>query len=79
MAITKRNRKNFDTLLKAIRTDRVSLLECQDKATNKVVNVIVILNHDGDDINMVPFAKMFDGNPYEEINPPLPEGGFSNE
>ncbi len=28
------------------------------------------------DVEFAPFAMMFNGNPYEEINPPKPEGGF---
>lgn len=28
---------------------------------------------------MVPFALMLNGNPYELLNPPKPEGGFMSQ
>jgi hypothetical protein len=77
MALSKGHRDNFNTLERAFKSGRVALLECQDKLTGEKVAVIVALNKAGERIGIVPFAKLFDGNPYEELNPPLPEGGFA--
>ena len=71
------HKANFDTLRRAFAEGAVCLLECQDRATGKLVAVICAMQRDdGESANMVPFAKMFDGNPYDELNPPRPEGGF---
>lgn len=80
MAIAKVYKDNFRTLERAFKSGQVALLECQDKATGKVVNVIVAMNREDDgDVSMAPFAKMFDGNPFEEVNPPLAGGGFDGQ
>lgn len=33
-------------------------------------------NWGGDETTLTPFAVLFNGNPYEMLNPPAPEGGF---
>ena len=70
MAIPEHVRQNFQTLLNAAANDDVALLECTDKQTGEPVYTIVAVTHDGDEYILAPFAKMFDGNPYEELNPP---------
>jgi hypothetical protein len=68
---------NFDTLKKACRNGDLGLLEAQDAKTGKTVACICAIYRDEEgEYNMVPLAKMFDGNPYEELNPPNPDGGF---
>jgi hypothetical protein len=76
MAIKKGYKANFYMLLKAAKANDLALLECQDKATGKIVNVICALNRMNDGIEFAPLAKLFDGNPYDELNPPNPDGGF---
>ena len=70
MAIPEHVRQNFQTLLNAVENDDVALLECTDKQTGEPVYTIVAVTHDGDEYILAPFAKMFDGNPFEELNPP---------
>lgn len=62
---------NFEMLCKAIKYKDAALIECQDAVTKEPVIVIAAMqqNNDGT-ITAVPFAKMFDGNPYEELIPP---------
>lgn len=76
MAISQSYRQNFETLRRAADSGHLALLECQDKATGKVVNVVVALNRHSGEFQFVPLAKLFDGNPYDELNPPNPDGGF---
>ena len=46
-------------------------MECVDKATDKKVAVICVFSKDSDGmITATPFAKLFDGNPYDELLPP---------
>ena len=70
---------NFETLVRAVKADHVCILECQDKATGKdVVTLCAVQVVDGM-YEFVPLAKLFNGNPYEELNPPDPNGGFVKE
>jgi hypothetical protein len=69
---------NFRTLQMAMaRAGHVVLMECQDKATQKTVMTVCAVHVDDEgQYNFTPLAKMFDGNPYDELNPPNPDGGF---
>ena len=66
---------NFNMLCTAIKNNDVALFECTDKSSGKIIFTVCAVNRseDGQTFNMVPFAKMFDGNPYDELTPPSPE------
>lgn len=68
--ITKGYKANFETLQKAVRNGDVCLMECTLQATGKPVFVICAVHKDETDFVMTPLAKLFDGNPYEEVLPP---------
>ena len=71
------HRRNFETLRRAFLTGDAALMECQHRATGEVVAVLCAANRSPDGgAEFVPFAMFFDGNPYEMLNPPNPEGGF---
>jgi hypothetical protein len=72
MAIPDGYRTNFETLLLAASNGDLALVECTDAATGKMVVAICAINHDpdGETFGIAPLAKLFDGNPYEELNPP---------
>lgn len=63
---------NFLTLERAFKNDDVCLVACTDKATGQLVPTICMVNMHPDDgeIELVPVAKMFTGNPYDEVDPP---------
>jgi hypothetical protein len=73
-------RSNFETLRKAFKSGDVALLECTDAKTGATVIAICTVRHDRDgSVVMSPFAKMFDGNPFEELLPPaIPKSGVVN-
>lgn len=79
MTAVRQHKPNFETLQEAFANGDVALMECQLKATDQPVAVIVAVNRDGDEFSFVPLAMMFNGNPYEQLNPPNPDGGFHNE
>jgi hypothetical protein len=80
MAIPKGHRQNFQTLVNAFNAGDVVLMECQLSATGEVVAVITAANRlPNGEIQFVPFAMMFNGNPYEAVNPPRPDGGFCSQ
>jgi hypothetical protein len=69
--LNKERKTNLKTLIKAAKNDGLALLECTDAKTGKQVSVICAIYRDQDRyINLVPLAKQFDGNPYDELIPP---------
>lgn len=74
MSLSDGHKTNFDTLVRAIKNGDVALLECTDRATKEPVMVICAVNRiDEDNIEFAPFAKMFSGDPFEEVLPPALE------
>ena len=72
--ISKGHQANFETLKKAFKNKAVALMECTDAVTGKPVIAICAVNIVNGEYQFSPFAKMFDGNPYEELNPPTYSG-----
>jgi hypothetical protein len=71
MAINDARRTNFNTLLTAARNGDLALLECTDKQTGEPVYVLCAVQADPDGMySMVPLAKQFMDNPYDEVDPP---------
>lgn len=75
MAIAKGYVSNFNTLIKAVENGDAVLLECQNAVTkNPVITICAMQREQDGTFTMVPLAKMFDGNPYQELLPPeVPE------
>ncbi len=72
MAIEQEYIENFGTLTIAMSRRDAKLVRCFDKKTNKDVIVIAAIFPDEDGkLTLTPLAKMFDGNPYEELDPPV--------
>lgn len=69
--IQKEHIQNFETLRQAFLNNDVALIECNDVKTNAPVIVMAMVNkHKDGSVDFVPVAKMFNGNPYEELTPP---------
>lgn len=68
-------RRNFETLQQAFANGDVALLECTDKHTQQPVMTICAVGFDArtEEYLFTPFARLFDGNPYEELGPPIAE------
>jgi len=80
MALAKGHKMNFNTLAKAFDAGNAALMECRLSASGETVAVVCAANRlpDGG-IEFVPFAMLFNGNPYEMVDPPNPDGGFHNQ
>lgn len=76
--ITEGYKSNFETLKRAADDGNLAIMDCQDKVTGEQVIVICAVGFDGVEYQLVPLAKMFNGNPFDELNPPLPDGGYAN-
>lgn len=70
MSIPEGYKANFETLLKAAKNGDLALVECTDTLTSKPVFTLCAIGHEGGEYAMSPLAKMFDGNPFDELNPP---------
>ncbi len=64
---------NFQTLTRAGDARDLCLLECRERATGQPAIAGCAVNRVGDDYELVPLARLFDGNPYELLLPPDPE------
>lgn len=73
MAIPKGHKANLDTIMKAAAAGDLALVECTDKKTGKPVICIAGIGWDGEEYTITPLAKMFDCNPFTELNPPVAE------
>lgn len=84
MAISKAYQRNFQTLLDAAKNGDLCLMECTDAETGRPVMTVCAVNVVQDptmsepQYQMVPIAKMFDGNPYEEVMPPMDAPNATN-
>lgn len=74
MPLSDIQKANFQTLLDAAKNDRLALVECTHAETGEPVAVLAAINfNEGDpegEYQIVPLAKQFGGDPYEELNPP---------
>lgn len=71
MAISDGYKANFETLLRAAGDKALCIMECTDKESGKTVIAVCAAWVDEDEqTHLVPVAKLFDGDPYEELVPP---------
>ena len=62
---------NYDTVLRAAGHGDLALIECKVQATGEPAFVLAAVYQDEQDLfNIVPLARLFDGNPYEELIAP---------
>lgn len=73
MSIEKGYVSNFQTLIRAVKNGDIALLECTDAATGDKVVAVCAVQVDGLEVEMLPIAKLFNGNPYDELVPPAVE------
>lgn len=78
MTISDGYKANLETLQRAADNRDLALVECTDKVTGKPVIALCARSlrkrpNEEDEYTITPLAKMFDGNPYEELDPPFPE------
>lgn len=71
MAISEGYKHNFQMISLAGKNEDLCIMECTDKATGKPVIVLCAAQIEDEMVEMIPLAKLFDGNPYEEVLPPI--------
>lgn len=68
--IVQQHKQNFETLKRAFLDGQVCLMDCTLQSSGEHVAVICAVSPQGDQMELVPFAMFFNGNPYELLNPP---------
>lgn len=68
--IVQQHTNNFETLRDAFLSGDVAMMDCVEKDTGDHVAVICAVGKDGDEFTFTPFAKFFNGNPFELLEPP---------
>ena len=65
-------KQNFGMLVEAVKNGDVCLVECKDaKSNTPVITVCAVqTSKEDEEFQIVPLAKLFDGDPYEELIPP---------
>jgi len=80
MALPVGHRNNFQTLLRAGDHDDACLVQAVDLRTQERCAIICVVNHHDDGtVELVPIARMFDGNPYDEVRPDFDDDGNIKE
>ena len=69
-ALPKHHCANFETIARAFADGSVALVDCTDRTTGLQVPTICAVEFDGETYTLKPFAKLFTGNPYDELDPP---------
>lgn len=60
----------FDNVCAAAHEHELCLAECTDRRTGKKVNVICAATTEDGVVRFRPLARLFSGNPYNEVAPP---------
>ena len=68
--ISKKAKAIFDEVYGAAHAHELCLVECVDRKTGKKVNVLCATSTEGGVVRMQPLARLFSGNPYNEVVPP---------
>lgn len=66
-------RENFNTLLAAAKAGRLALLATTENDSGNAAYLVVAVSDapdDADGVDLVPFARMEEGNPYTRYTPP---------
>jgi hypothetical protein len=74
--LRKGHKANFETLQRAIKSGDCALMECEDAETGEHLAVICAVQETDGEVEFIPIARLFNGNPYDEVNPPDSRGGF---
>lgn len=80
MALKPGDVTNFKTLQLADKGGDLAMIECKDQMTGEYVAVIVAMGWDAEanEYVLTPLARMFTGNPYDEVTPPGPADTIYN-
>lgn len=67
---------NFETLLRSVKANQLFVFECTDTKTGEKVPTLATIERHGEEFSLRPLARVFTGDPYQEIAPPLMDSAF---
>jgi len=67
MSIREGDKKNFETLQEVFRNGDQCIIECQTLDGKYVAVICAATKQEDGSVVFQPFARMFEGNPYEEV------------
>ena len=71
MALKPEDKNNFETLKRVFADGAAALVECTDQNGDYVATICAItIDEETDERVITPFARLFAGNPYDELVPP---------
>lgn len=70
MAISRKAKLTFNTIIEAADEHRLCLVECEDRKTGKKVHVLCESWTEDGAVQLNPLGKLFSGNPFNEVTPP---------
>lgn len=70
MAISKKAKYTFNTILEAANEHRLCLVQCAERTSGKTAYVICETWEENGMVNINPLGKLFSGNPFNEVTPP---------
>lgn len=74
--INEGERNNLEVLRRAFKNDDVALMVVRETATMRERVAICAVGIEDGDAVFTPFALTIDGNPFELLEPPNPDGGY---
>lgn len=70
MALSKKAKLTFNTIIEAASEHRLCLVECDDRKTGKKVSVLCESWTENGIVQLNPLGKLFSGSPFNEVTPP---------
>jgi hypothetical protein len=80
--INESEKRNFDTLIAAMQADRVCLVSTFDHQDQQPAILICAVNYSSEAYEpneLVPLARLCDGNPYDRFSPPSYESSSQTD
>lgn len=80
--INESEKRNFDTLIAAMQADRICLVSVFDNQDQQPAILICAVNCSSDayePIELIPLAKLCDGNPYDRFSSPSHESSSQTD
>lgn len=68
--ITQKHKEAAMDIMHGCDKDELCLVECKSRMTGEMVTVLCAHFEKGDGMAITPLAKMFDGDPHDEVEPP---------
>jgi hypothetical protein len=70
MSVSPVHIKSYQDLIERAQKGKTTLAECFDAHTGEPTTAICVIRQNGEEVEMIPIARMIDGDPYAQLAPP---------